>query len=91
MKINLTGAKVDPRPWLKDLPDADLFHSGWLACDSDGDWCIFSENPSMCGGVTWYSDRNPIRLGVSMPALVDDEWESSKISIEDLREWQKNN
>ena len=84
----------EPRWWLKDIPDADLFVCNWLACDKGGIWYGFGgEEPLIfeCG----YDDENgrmvtPLK-SIRMPNLTSDEWKLSKISIKELREWQLNN
>ena len=78
-------SKHEPRHWLKDLPDADLFElygSEYISCAKTGDW---------------YADNSELDIPVmflnkdKMPKLTGDEYKQSKISIADLREWQKAN
>ncbi len=76
--LNITS-KHDPRPWLKDLPDADLFHGDveFIHC-IQGDWCYLIAGWMVC---------HKINI-IKMPKLTADQWEDSKISITDLRAWQ---
>jgi hypothetical protein len=75
-------AKHDPRHWLKDLPDADLF-------DEDMDYLDF------CGNVNHWRctdiDGTYAWMCLKMPTLTGDEWKLSKISIVELRAWQAAN
>lgn len=91
--IPVVVSKIDPRPWLKDMPDAGIFvdEAKWLACDSSGLWFGYNVEPSLhlsgWGGTNSYCNCGAIK----MPTLTGDQWEDSKISIEELREWQLNN
>ncbi len=99
---NSTGvkitSKVDPRPWLKDLPDADLFRGAWLACDNNEEWYTYSQEPLVCDGTEeWYMYGNGVidelsgewvPVGIKMPILTGDQWKDSKISIPELKAWQ---
>ena len=88
--------KHEPRHWLKDLPDADLFTEEveFLASDSDSVWWGYGDDPEINGryfeGIDSWS-MHPINMPINMPTLSGDEWELSKISIDDLRAWQKEN
>lgn len=79
------ASKVGAPPWLKDLPDADLFHKDVdsLIYEMDsavGNWYVTDED----GGQHW--------CGMKMPRLtISQSGKGSHITIEDLREWQKNN
>ena len=85
----------DTRWWLKDLPDADLFAYCWLACDSDGSWFYYKSEPIIdtvnfkVQGDIWQQFRH--LDGIKMPELKGDDWKESKISIDELREWQRLN
>ena len=71
--------KHDPRPWLKDLPDADLFElfsSKDVQCDSSG---------------VWFDHRGMSLNADKMPTLTGDQWMDSKISIVKLKAWQVEN
>lgn len=78
-------AKNDPRHWLKDLPDADLFHNDltWVECH----W----KNK----GNFWFASCKGIEaeywVPLKMPTITEEECEQSKISIAKLREWQEAN
>lgn len=85
--------KHDPRPWLKDLPDADLFCGGWLAFESqDSDWHVFEEEPQLSTAEFHFTTEGMFRLfpvgGIKMPTLTGDQWKDSKISIPELKTWQ---
>lgn len=76
----------DPRPWLKDMPDAGLFSDGWLAFEHEGDgWSWYSSNPS-CGDAR----LEPASLWFlkCLPLLTGEQWVDSCISIADLAKWQ---
>ena len=89
-------AKHDPRWWLKDLPDADLFRGNWLACSDSCDnseWHVWDEEPSE-GLTSWV--KKPCDnifcervTAIKMPTLTGDAWKKSKISIARLKEWQE--
>ena len=84
--------KADPRPWLKDLLDADLFVGEWLACDKEGEWFSFNREPTKF--TITFSDQSCSAVtleGVKMPKLTGDQWKDSKISIKDLKAWQVEN
>ncbi len=73
------AAKHDPRPWLKDLPHADLFElfsSKDVQCDSSG---------------VWFDHRGMSLNADKMPTLTGDQWMDSKISIVKLKAWQVEN
>ena len=72
-------SKHDPRHWLGQLPDADLFLDdvGYIYCDSNSEWLSASGNDE------YYFNF------IKMPTLTGDEWRDSKISIDELRAWQK--
>jgi hypothetical protein len=73
---------VDPRHWLKDLPDADLFDDSVSHIRNNGDlweYCTAS-------GEFWHQI-----LLIKMPKLTGDEWKLSKISIPYLKAWQEQN
>lgn len=77
-------SKVDPRPWLKDLPDADLFSElvGYLYYDAGFDgWGYGYKIPLVCEVDERY-------MPLKMPTLTGDQWKDSKISIKDLKAWQ---
>lgn len=89
-------SKYEPRHWLKDLPDADLFVGGWLAENNGSGWFCHENEPNRDdgnGGVSLYADsgRSVSCLCLKMPTLTGDEWRDSKVSIDDLRTWQKEN
>ena len=87
-------SKHDPRPWLKDLPDAGLFEDGWLAIHADEGWYWFEKEPVISNNEYYHTNGMfvlvPI-MGIKMPKLTDDEWRDSKISIPDLKAWQEQN
>lgn len=78
------------------MPSADLFDGEWISCDragNDDDWYAYPFEPKI-GETTnrWVTNNANYSLrGVKMPDLTGDEWKLSKISIADLREWQKAN
>ena len=83
-------SKIDTRPWLKDMPDAGIFADEvkWFACDADGCWHAYKEEPEPKAS-EW--DASGFFSGlrfVKMPTLTADQWKDSKVSIEELREWQ---
>ena len=91
-------SKHVPRPWLKDLPDADLFSdyvSGyWLACDAggNGSWYIHKTEPYIADNddEQWSNHSTCwTLLTQKMPTLTGDQWKDSKISIKDLKAWQR--
>ncbi|MBL4622881.1 MAG: hypothetical protein JKY89_10825 [Immundisolibacteraceae bacterium] len=73
-------SKIDPRPWLEYLPDADLFTDDtvYIECNMAGYWFIHNANTG---------HKSPIKL----PTLTGDQWKLSKISIVELKEWQATN
>ena len=82
--------KHDPRPWLKDLPDASLFDRGAVVGigklkECDGGWWYFVHISDESG-----DDRRYLPLA-NMPDLTDEECETSEISIADLAKWQSDN
>ena len=77
-------SKLDPRPWLKDLPDADLFSElvDYLYYDAGFDgWGYGYKTP-----VEREVDERYMPL--KMPTLTRDQWKDSKISIPELKAWQ---
>lgn len=74
--------QYEPRYWLKDLPDADLFSKDVSSIHFEGDmnWYVTDVN----GHDHWlpYGD---------LPKLDDNDRKLSKISIDDLREWKRVN
>jgi hypothetical protein len=78
--LNITS-KHEPRHWLGQLPDADLFLDDvdFIHCDSNSDWLSASGNDE------YYFNF------IKMPTLTGDEWKQSKISIDELRAWQAEN
>jgi len=72
-------SKVDKRPWLKDMPDAMVF-------DIYG---VISIQGNAQDG--WFDNRGNVLSSGFMPCLSADRWKDSKISIEELREWQEVN
>lgn len=85
-------SKADPRHWLKDLPDADSFTGEWVSCDNDGSWFTFSSEPQLETSMFTIDNSDyDIVSGIKMPELTVGEWKASKISIDELRQWQKDN
>tara|TARA_R110000851_G_scaffold219329_1_gene372133 strand:- start:288 stop:746 length:459 start_codon:yes stop_codon:yes gene_type:complete len=89
-------AKVDPRSWLKDMPDAGIFTGEFIAFESiDGGWHAFDEEPKMSSNGEYFSTNGQFSLyyisGIKMPTLTGDQWKESKISIIELAQWQKDN
>lgn len=85
-------SKHDTRPWLKYLPDADLFAYDWLACDLDGVWYYYSDEPSL-SSVNWRANSSASSQAghldcIVMATLTGDQWKDSKISIPELKTWQ---
>tara|TARA_R110000851_G_scaffold174092_1_gene320354 strand:- start:107 stop:511 length:405 start_codon:yes stop_codon:yes gene_type:complete len=76
------SAKVDQRPWLKDMPDAGIFTDDAveLLITSHGNW-----NVNLIDGGKYQTH------GIKMPTLTSDQWKDSKISIVELAQWQKDN
>lgn len=89
-------SKHDPRHWLGQLPDADLFDGTYLAVEGIDslNWYVFNGEP-MIANDSHFSTNGMFVLqpitGIKMPTLTVDEWKKSKISIDDLRAWQKEN
>lgn len=83
-------SKHDSRHWLKDLPDADLFSEDveFLASDNDSVWWGYGDDPEINGRYFEGVDSWPMHP-LKMPTLTGDEWKLSKISIVELRAWQK--
>jgi len=72
-------SKYNSRPWLKDLPDADVFalyEAVNIQCNKSG---------------IWFDNLSRSLGGSKMPTLTGDQWRDSKISIDELREWQEQN
>tara|TARA_R110002020_G_scaffold401460_1_gene611690 strand:- start:36 stop:476 length:441 start_codon:yes stop_codon:yes gene_type:complete len=88
--IPVVVSKIDQRPWLKDMPDAGIFVDGvnWLACDADGLWYTSAGEPELKASEWGESGYFSGLRVVKMPTLTGDQWKYSKISIEELREWQ---
>ena len=72
----------EPRYWLKDLPDADAFSESvsCITCNYKG-WYV-SKGSSLMSG-EYVTNK--------MPQLTRNDYDLSKISIDDLREWQRVN
>jgi hypothetical protein len=83
-------SKHDPRPWLSELPDADLFDDDIILYNTDRDDWGFSKMHIACG-VDYWKGGLTILSGIKMPKLTGDQWKDSKISIAELRVWQKVN
>lgn len=81
--------KHDPRPWLKDLPDASLLSCEVVGIgklkDHDGGYWYFVHSSDSSG-----DDRRFLPLS-DMPMLSDKDCETSEISIADLAKWQAEN
>lgn len=87
-------SKIDPRPWLKDMPDAGVFADRfkWLACDRAGKWLFHETKAGRSGREVWLSSYPAASLdAIKMPTLTGGQWKDSLISIEELREWQEVN
>ena len=85
-------AKHDPRPWLKDLPNADLFEDDiYLYCSASNQWSFGGQSTSLCSEQTYFMGARTILSGIKMPNLTGDQWKDSKISIDELRDWQEAN
>lgn len=77
--------KVDTRPWIKDLPDADLFDPNVISikvCEDNGWVYNMTNSQHAC----WHQ-INVIR----MPQLTTDQLKDSEITIVDLKVWQRSN
>lgn len=86
-------SKYDPRHWLKDLPDADLFTDGWLSLSNHKGW-LWSIKEPIKGSKAYQLRSDYLIYDISflkMPKLTGDEWKQSKISIVDLKAWQESN
>jgi len=84
----------EPRYWLKDLPDADLFTYDWIACDENGEWYNYEYSPPILSDVAYGAGGGGMFCMAcikDLPKLTGDEWKLSKITIDDLRVWQKEN
>lgn len=83
----------EPRWWLSQLPDADLFALDWIACDKVDFWSSHEAQPLFDGSkftVKGFASSYEIS-GINMPKLNSDECLISAISKNNLRQWQKNN
>ena len=87
-------SKHDPRPWLKDLPDADLFSDAikWVGfCRDTDEWRGFEFEPVTYHS-GWQTSNSKHKLymisGFKMPTLTGDQWKDSRISILALKTWQ---
>lgn len=77
-------SKVDTRHWLKYMPDADDFLDTVEFLEFDnmkGMWYVYIEGCGLQSYVTF----------LKMPKLTPNESRSSRIYIDDLRNWQKEN
>ena len=72
----------EPRYWLKDLPDADLFIEGVLSIHFDA---------AQRWAVTYFDGHGHWLPYAGLPMLDDENIAISLISIDDLREWQRVN
>lgn len=74
--------QYEPRYWLKDLPNADLFSESvsCITCNFNG-WYVSQGSSLMTG--KYVTNK--------MPELTPGDLGSSEISIDDLREWQRVN
>ena len=74
--------KVDPRPWLKDLPDADLFSDDvdYILCTERG-WEFKLKSSFSTSDMTM----------VKMPVITSDQCKDSYITIVKLKAWQVEN
>ena len=72
----------EPRYWLKDLPDADLFIEGVLSIHFDA---------AQRWAVTYFDGHSHWLPYAGLPMLDDENIAISLISIDDLRVWQKEN
>ena len=89
-------SKIDPRSWLKDMPDAGIFTGEFIAFQStDGGWHVFDKEPKMSNDDEHFSTNGMFSLyhisGIKMPELTADQWKDSKISIAELKQWQADN
>jgi len=76
------GVFHEPRYWLKDLPDADLFIEGVLSIHFDA---------AQRWAVTYFDGHSHWLPYAGLPMLDDENIAISLISIDDLRVWQKEN
>ena len=82
----------DSRHWLKDLPDADIFEDDiYLYCSNNYNWCFSKYSKSIHQDGNCWEGNLLCFDGIKMPKLTGDEWKDSKISIEQLREYQEQN
>ncbi len=74
--------KHDPRPWLKDLPDADLFSDDvdYILCTERG-WEFKLKSSFSTSDMTM----------VKMPVITSDQCKDSYITIVKLKAWQVEN
>ena len=89
-------SKHEPRHWLKDLPDADLFIDDitHIAGTRGGEWQAY-RGESIMGTCCFDNESTDTFTSsinmIKMPTLTGDEWCDSKISIVDLKAWQEVN
>jgi len=82
-------SKHEPRHWLKDLPDADLFSDdvNWIAFDNNQSWWAYPSEPELL--IRDFEGKGQQQIkAIKMPTLSGDDWKLSKISIADLKAWQ---
>lgn len=79
----------EPRWWLSQLPDTNLFDCNWIASDYDGAWYHFNIEPTRIIDGCFLAHENDSCAqsisGIKMPKLKGDEYKLSKISIDELR------
>lgn len=92
--VNALVKRHEPRWWLSQFPDADLFNDGWFSCGEKGKWHFTETEPvEFKGG--FYRDniigsgKSEYIISLIMPTLKVGEWKLSKISTDELRELQR--
>ena len=82
--IPVVVSKIDPRPWLKDMPDAGIFAD-------EVKWMKYSFE-CKCWFYAFYGDSGDMRnVPLKMPTPTGEQRSDNKISTEELREWQEAN
>lgn len=86
--------RYESRWWLKDLPNADLFDlrdDERLVCSGCLSWGVIHKDAKVSDDGTYWAGGMGVISHIKLPKLTGDEWELSKISIEELKLWQDNN
>ena len=90
--LNDIVSKHEPRPWLKLLPDADIFEDDiYLYCSFSGRWGYSKHSRRINQYGSCWAGSITLFSAIKMPTLTGEQWKLSKISIPDLKAWQLEN